>query len=53
MNDKEKDNNSSNGSVQSFRINDHEEDLSTVQIDPKEEKKLVRKLDLFICPVLG
>ncbi|TIB34244.1 hypothetical protein E3P86_02851 [Wallemia ichthyophaga] len=53
MNDKEKDNNSINGSVQSFRINDHEEDLSTVQIDPKEEKKLVRKLDLFICPVLG
>ena len=51
MTDKEKDNESL--AAASFHVNDHEVDLSTVLIDPKEEKKLVRKLDLCICPVLG
>lgn len=51
MNDKEKDN--SSVIADSFHVNDHEEDLSTVVLDPKEEKRLVRKLDLCICPVLG
>lgn len=51
MNDeKEKDNSII---VESLNINDNEEDLANVLIDPKEEASLLRKLDLFICPVLG